>query len=54
MKVVIVGPVPGMAPNRVPIRVPRSIGMNACFSLRQLGRMSRMRTLVRCVDVPCG
>ncbi len=46
MNVVIVGPVPGIAPNSVPISVPRSIGKNACFSSALLGRMSRRRTLV--------
>ena len=41
----MVGPVPGSAPNKVPINVPRTIGMNACFSSPKLGRMSRNRTL---------
>ena len=31
MKVVIVGPVPGIAPNSVPISVPRTIGQNDCL-----------------------
>ena len=51
MKVVIVGPVPGMAPNSVPTSVPRTIGKNACFSSARLGRMSRMRTLASRADV---
>ena len=39
MKVVMVGPVPGMAPNRQPTAVPRSIGRNDCFSSARVGRM---------------
>ncbi|OIQ70192.1 hypothetical protein GALL_481970 [mine drainage metagenome] len=46
MKVVMVGPVPGIAPNSVPISVPRSVGKNACFSSALLGRMSRTRTFM--------
>ena len=42
MKVVIVGPVPGIAPNRQPTAVPRIIGKNACFSSALVGRMSFM------------
>ena len=55
MKVVIVGPVPGIAPNSVPTSVPRTIGQNACFSSALVGRMSRMRTLVVAADdIACG
>ena len=41
----MVGPVPGIAPNIVPIKVPRSIGKNERFSSALLGRMSRRLTL---------
>ena len=40
----MVGPVPGSAPNSVPMPVPRSIGQNDCLISARLGRMSRMRT----------
>ena len=40
MKVVMVGPVPGIAPNTVPTRVPRIIAGKARFSSALLGRMS--------------
>ncbi len=46
----IVGPVPGIAPNSVPISVPRTIGKNACFSSALLGRMSRRRTFMPPAD----
>ena len=34
MKVVIVGPVPGIAPNSVPTSVPRTIGAERLLELR--------------------
>ena len=46
----MVGPVPGMAPNSVPTRVPRTIGRKACFISPWLGRMSRRRTFVLAAD----
>ena len=45
MKVVIVGPVPGIAPKSVPTMVPRTIGQKACFNSARVGRMSFMLTL---------
>ncbi len=42
----MVGPVPGIAPNRVPMRVPRTIGANDCLSSFQVGNMSRRRTFM--------
>ena len=46
MNVVIVGPVPGMAPNSTPMPVPRSIAGKAWRNSARLGRMSRMRILI--------
>ena len=46
MNVVIVGPVPGIAPNRVPTGVPRTIGQNDCFNSARFGRISDSRTRV--------
>jgi len=40
-EVVIVGPVPGIAPKSVPIDVPRTIGQNARLSSARVGSMSR-------------
>ena len=52
MKVVIVGPVPGIAPKSVPISVPRSMGANASFRSALLGNMSRKRTFVPLPTTP--
>ncbi len=46
MKVVMVGPVPGIAPNTVPTSVPRTIGQNASLISARDGRMSFMLILV--------
>ena len=41
----MVGPVPGMAPNSVPTKVPRIMGQKASLSSSREGRMSRMLIL---------